>query len=84
MPRKKTTAKKKDEDFYSNGLDFSDDPQDSFYATEDDDGHELAKHASGDKKTILGFYLWESGVLAIEILLVTYVILVFLGLAPLI
>lgn len=81
MARKKT-SKKQQTDFYSEGLNFSDDPEDSFYATSDDE-ETTTKQKTSDKKEVFGFYLWELAVLIGEVALVIYFALVFLGIVPL-
>jgi len=78
MTREKTIKQK--EDFYSENTNFSDDPQDSFYATSDDEAPSK-KHS---KKQIFGFYKWELAVIIIEILLIIYILLVFAKIVPLV
>lgn len=80
MAKKK--SKKKESDFYSEGVNFSDDPEDSFYATEEEDN--LPNIKQSPKRTILGFLPWEILVLLIELALVIYLVLVLLSKVPLI
>ena len=73
-----------DKDFYSaEDDDYSDDPEDSFYSTNDADfdapNHPTRKQ---DVKTIfLGFTWWELLILIIEVVLLIYVVLLFTGVA---
>jgi len=91
MARKKSSTKKKSakrsSDYYSEGVNFSDDPADSFYATSEDGKPSKRRKnttsSSFNKELIGGFQLWEIGVLAIEALLLIYAILVLLGVLPL-
>lgn len=82
MARKKST-KKQASDFYAEGTNFSDDPEDSFYATEDEDLQKKSSSKEGNRKKFFGFYTWELLVVIGEILLVIYLFMVFLGLIPL-
>ena len=79
MAKKK--SKKKGNDFYSEGVNFSDDPEDSFYATEEEDDITTIKKSSS--KTFFGFLPWEILVLIIELALVIYLVLVLLAKVPL-
>lgn len=77
----KKILKKKETDFYSEGLNFSDDPEDSFYATKENE--ETTQKKTSNKKELFGFYTWEFAVIVIEIVLLVYFAFVLLGLAPL-
>ena len=82
MAKKKKKTSKKESDFYLEEVNFSDDPEDSFYATSDDEEGSLAKRDKG-KTSLFGFYTWELLVLIGQLLLLIYLGLVLFGLAPL-
>ena len=77
MAKKKS---KQEDDYYAEKVNFSDDPEDSFYAT----GKKKTKVKTHFKKELIwGFQWWEVGVLILECLLLLYALFVLLGLLPL-
>ena len=67
-----------EKDFYSEDVNFSDDPEDSFYSTSP------KKKSKGlQKELVWGFQWWEIVVLVGWILLLIYIVLVLLGMLPL-
>ena len=75
-------AKKKsqNEDYYAERVNFSDDPEDSFYSTSK---KKKVVKKEFNKELIWGFQWWEIGVLVLEAALIVYAVLVLLGLVPL-
>jgi hypothetical protein len=85
MAKKKSSKKtvKQSGDYYAEGVNFSDDPADSFYATGEGVKKRKRSTTSFNKELIWGFQLWELAVLFIEAVLLVYAILVLLGVLPL-
>ena len=82
MVKKKST--KKITDFYSENVNFSDDPEDNFYAVDDAEEMQLGSKKQFSGQMYFGFYSWELIIIIGEVLLVLYLILVLLGKLPLI
>lgn len=68
-------------DFYAADDDFSDDPEDSFYSTNDED-LDAPNHPTRNRKVKTlwwGFTWWEILILIIEVVLLVYTILIIIG-----